>query len=219
MQESESWMELSFPIGRCAPVFPGESPPVVEAVADFQRGDGYRLRRYTLTGHVATHVDAPAHVIPGGVTIDKIPADRFIGETYVVSVPSSGAVRRVDLEARVPEGVERLFVRTAGSGAPAPTRAYLEPEAAGWVVAAGIQLFGIDSYSVDPVDDLSLPAHRILLEQGIPVLEMLELSALEDGVYFVLAIPLRLEEGDGSPVRVLARPLESRRKASRKRRD
>ncbi len=202
-EQAQEWLDLSFPLGRGTPVFPGEPPVGVEQVAEIP-SHGYCLKRYTMTGHVGTHLDAPAHVLADGIPVDQIALWRLVGEVAIVHVPTRGEVTAAQLESRVPEDAARLFVRTAEGEEPVPTRAYLTPHAAHWLVERGVVLFGMDSFSVDPVDSLSLPAHRILFEAGIPVIEMLDLRGVEEGRYFVIVAPLRMEGGDGSPVRVLA---------------
>ena len=131
-----------------------------------------------------------------------------MGPARVLAVPADGPVDAGILAARAPSGAERLLLRTWQPGTPGPpTRSYLTPDGARWIVESGARLLGIDSFSVDPLDDESLEAHRILLGAGIPILECLDLRQVRPGSYFLIAVPLRLESGDGSPVRALLRPL------------
>jgi len=36
--------------------------------------------------HTATHVDAPAHFLPGGKTLDEYPAEKFVSEGVVLDL-------------------------------------------------------------------------------------------------------------------------------------
>jgi arylformamidase len=45
--------------------------------------------------------------------------------------------------------------------------------------------------------------HRTLLSQGIVIIELLDLSGVEEGDYNMIALPLRLKGADGAPCRVL----------------
>lgn len=206
-RSSQSWIDLSLPLGRHTLPFPGDPPPAVEQVASLE-ADGFRLLRYGITGHVGTHVDAPAHVMADGATVDQLDPELFVGDAYVVELPGAVAIEPGALEGRVPQGTQRLLIRTWESGASLPTRSYLTPDAARWLVEHSVRLLGTDSFSVDPVDDETLEVHRILLGAGIPILEALDLRALRAGFWYLVALPLRLEGGDGSPVRALARPCQ-----------
>ena len=48
-----------------------------------------------------------------------------------------------------------------------------------------------------------LPAHRALLSRGVALLEDLALEAIEEGTYQLVALPLRLDALDASPVRAI----------------
>jgi arylformamidase len=79
----------------------------------------------------------------------------------------------------------------------------LEPDAARALADAGARLVGIDSLSVDPLGGDA--THRELLGSGVWILERLALSAVPDGEYELLCLPLKIAGGDGAPARVLLR--------------
>ncbi|MFP3472983.1 hypothetical protein R0J90_23275, partial [Micrococcus sp. SIMBA_144] len=64
-------------------------------------------------------------------------------------------------------------------------------------------LIGVDLPSVDPLDSKDLKAHHSLRECDIGILEGIDLSHVDPGVYELVALPLPLKEGDGSPVRAV----------------
>jgi arylformamidase len=61
---------------------------------------------------------------------------------------------------------------------------------------------------VDPPESADLAGHRALYRNGIAILEWLDLSRAADGLYELVALPLKIAGGDGSPVRAALRPLE-----------
>ena len=69
--------------------------------------------------------------------------------------------------------------------------------------ATGTILVGTDAPSIDPADAEDLPAHRALLSRGVALLEDLALEAIEEGTYQLVALPLRLDALDASPVRAI----------------
>ena len=85
--------------------------------------------------------------------------------------------------------------------------AHLAPEAARALAAAGVELFGIDTPSVDHRDSKTLDAHKALAAGGVAILENLDLGPAAAGPYELMAFPLRFEGADASPVRAVLRTL------------
>ncbi len=72
----------------------------------------------------------------------------------------------------------------------------------------GIQLLGVDSPSVDPLTSKELTGHHSLHQANILIIENLVLDHVKAGLYEFIALPLRIEQADGSPVRAVIRPLK-----------
>ncbi len=75
------------------PEFPTYSPDwnlQVEQLATFE-DTGFNLRRYTMTEHCGTHIDAPIHFAAEGATADEIPLDDLILPLVVVDVRAKAA--------------------------------------------------------------------------------------------------------------------------------
>ncbi len=105
--------------------------------------------------------------------------------------------------------VERLLVHSPASNLP-PTEfpaqfVYPSPELADFLGQHGIILFGSDAPSMDHVDSETLPGHIALRRHGIAILEGLLLANVPDGEYELIALPLKITGGDGSPVRAILR--------------
>jgi arylformamidase len=83
----------------------------------------------------------------------------------------------------------------------------LGPDAARALVAAGITLVGIDTPSMDHATSKELDGHHVLYEGGVAILENIDLSAVPAGDYELIALPLRIVNGDSSPVRAILREL------------
>jgi arylformamidase len=81
--------------------------------------------------------------------------------------------------------------------------AYLDESGAAWIVEKGFKTIGIDGFSVDNLYSETLPAHRILLSGNVNIVECLELSSIEVGIYFFICLPLKVENCDGAPARAL----------------
>jgi len=193
-------------------VFPGDTPLSREVLLELERGDPVSLSTLRATVHLGAHVDAPSHYGAGAASIDELPIDRFVGACRVLRV-STGAGELVTWDS-VQEALggrpttSRLLLAT-GSYSDATTFtqdfAGIEPGLAHELMLRGVELLGIDTPSVDPADSKDLPAHAACLESGITILEGLVLDGVPAGTYELIALPLRLDGFEASPVRAVLR--------------
>lgn len=188
------------------PVWPGDVPYRRTVRASFENGDCCLVSSVETTLHAGSHADAPGHAVWGAGTIDEQPLATYYGPCRVVrvSVPEGGRVAPEDLPPEI--GAPRLLIRT--DSFPGPERftkrfAGLSPALAPWLAERGVVLVGLDTPSVDPFDDPKLQSHLALAEHAIVTLEGLVLRDVEPGFYTLIALPLRLEGADASPVRAV----------------
>jgi arylformamidase len=164
------------------------------------------------TLHVGAHVDAPNHVGTGGVGIDRVPLQPYRGlcEVIRVHVPKGSTIAPRDLGGRPPRA-PRVLLATGSYPDPErfdPDFSALSPELVAWLEAHGAVLVGIDTPSVDPLASSHLPSHRATRHgRGLAILEGLVLDGVTPGLYELVALPLRIEGADGSPVRATLWPL------------
>jgi arylformamidase len=85
-------IDISRPIGPNTPVWPGDPPVLVERVARIEAGDPADVSRLQLGTHTGTHVDPPAHFLPGGVTVDELPLDVLVGPAVVADLTGVPAI-------------------------------------------------------------------------------------------------------------------------------
>ena len=172
-------------------------------------GEPAQVSLVSLGTHTGTHIDAPAHFIPGGGTVDALPLDALVGPCRVVEIHGGPIIEPGDLDASA-TGARRLLLKTP-SGALWDDAEFrrsfvaLSAASAAWLVAQGILLVGIDYLSVDPYDADPAAAHLTLLGAGVVVLEGLDLRAVPPGEYDLAALPLKLAGADGAPARVVLR--------------
>ncbi|MGE4297355.1 MAG: cyclase family protein [Desulfovibrionaceae bacterium] len=205
-------IDLSHPITPGMPVYPGTQGPVFEEAATIGQ-DHFAEQRLSLATHTGTHVDAPAHILPGGHTLDLLPAGLFVGSAVVVDVSgvAPGAAiplpLLLDHAARL-HGLDFVLLRTGWErhwGADAYFADYpvLSEDAARWLAARGFKGLGVDAVSFDPV--ASLRNHSILLAAPMVLVENLaNLAILPDMPFTFSCLPLPLAGADGSPVRAVA---------------
>jgi len=205
-------LDVSRAISADLPAWPGD--PLVQvtplSVAD---GTGPAVSHLSLSSHSGTHVDAPAHYLAGGVTVDRLPLDVLIGAAWLAHVPGGGHVTAAKLAgAAIPAGITRLLIRTENServavgGRFEPGFLALTADAAAWLLDKGMRLVGIDGPSVEPFDAEGAPVHRALLEAGVVIVEGLDLAGIPAGPYRLICLPLRVAGADGAPARAVLLP-------------
>jgi arylformamidase len=204
-------IDVTVPLSGELATFPGDPPVRVEATHRIADGQPYNVTRLTLGTHAGTHVDAPAHFLRDGATVDDLPLDILTGKARVVALTGRAAVTRADLQELDLTSVLRLLIRTRNSGSlrGRPFQedfTYLEPDAARHLVDAGIKLLGWDYLSVEKYGSADYATHHVLLEAGVIIVEGLDLSEAEPGFYEMTCLPLRIAGGDGAPARVVLRP-------------
>jgi len=197
---SKEILDITRPLGVGVPLYPGDVKPVFRRV----ERDGYTCTDLRLTTHTGTHLDAPSHYLSDRATVDRIPLHQLMGKARVLDMDDAGdAITAASLSGKL-HGEKRILIRTRASGASSfgPEFPHLAPDAARLLAGAGVLVVGIDSPSIEaPGGDGSV--HRELLGSGISILELLDLSGVAEGEYFMVALPLRLEGLDGSPARVI----------------
>jgi arylformamidase len=202
--------DVTAPLSPGVAVWPGDPSVQFTPVARVSEGAPCNVSRLSCSTHAGTHVDAPWHFVDDGCRVDDIPVERWIGPCWVMDASRSDEhITVVDLEsAKIPEGVDRLIIRTmrdhGKQGTPFdPVFVALNRGAARWLLSRGFTLVGIDSPSIEPFDDARHEIHHELLSAGVLIIEGLELSEIEPGPYLLICLPLRLADADGSPARVL----------------
>ena len=205
--------DLTHPLTEGMPVYPGTPAPTFRPIAEVAT-DRYGERMLSLASHVGTHVDAPAHVLAGGLTLDAFPPEAFLGTALVLDCRHLAPGASITEACLAPYGkaadtADFLLFATGWearwghadyfTGYPCPDQALLLRLAGGrW---RGI---GVDAVSIDPVG--SVTGHRLLFS-GHPILILENLCGLTPLIgrsVSLAALPLAVRGADGAPARVVA---------------
>ena len=203
----ERAIDISRPIRTGSVVYPGDPPLGMSSLCEIGEDSPCSITRLDWITHFLTHIDPPRHFLPRGQTVDRLPLGVLCGEALVVEVDGP-VVRPDDIPSTIPG---RILFKTKNSERWDPERfiedhVYVSPEAARLCVDRGAKLVGIDYLSPDAFGDESYPVHNLLLAAGIPILEGIDLSQVAPGTYTLIALPLKIQAGDGSPVRAILIP-------------
>jgi len=195
------------------PVFPGLPSPAFEPIARVE-DDGYAMTSYSMLNHIGTHIDAPAHQIAGGDTLDEIALNRLVTDAVCIDVSHRdphGPIPLAELEPhldKIREGDIVLLYsdnsRNYGSDAYWTGWSYPDAEASRALIERGISAIGFDGPSADPVDSTTMDLHRIWLGAGRMILEnVANLDQLPERASVVVA-PMKVAGANGAPVRIFA---------------
>jgi len=199
--------------------WPGDTPFRFELKWKMAEGAAVNVGAINMGVHNGTHADATFHFDEGGDSIERMPLDAYVGEAVVVDLTKIFArtgddfdkTRQIgvgDLEAASAslEHAPRLLLKTGvwknSKVFPdwIPVMARDVPE---WLRERGVKLLGLDLPSVDPIEAKKLTNHYALAALRIAIVESLDLSEVESGVYHFAALPLKIDGGDAGPVRAI----------------
>ena len=222
-------IDLSQSLGPGIPVFPGFPDPRFESMLAQSRGDVANVEILHFVPHSGTHMDAPYHFFSNLSHVDELPIDCLIGAAIVVDL--SAKKGRVAIEAADIQAWEKAAGQSIQAGDIVLLRTdhsktwhlgaqgdafwkngwpYLALSAVEYLAGKAIKALGVETFS----PDMELPAegvlvdrssHHTFLPKGILVMECLaHLDQIPAPRCMVIALPLKLAGGSGSPVRVVA---------------
>ena len=203
-------IDVSVPLYSDMPIWPGSAGIQLIKTSRLDYGDKCNNSKLICDVHIGTHVDAPLHYNKDGKSIDKLELKELIGPAIVVYLPEAKIITKNILEKlSLPEDTRRLLFHTNNSslwesGLHEFQTNYvaLTEEAAQWIVDNGIYLIGVDYLSVQIYGEDS-KTHDILLNAGVTIIEGLNLSHVETGLYDLICLPLKLVGSEGAPARVV----------------
>lgn len=205
-------IDLTHPLSPDMPVYPGTEHPVFAAAGAIET-HGFAEKKITFHSHNGTHIDAPAHMIEGGKTLDQLPVDHFFGKALVIHAVDRSH-KMIGIETLKPYAenirtVDFLLLHTGwsrhwGSGQYFSDYPVLSEDAAKWLVNFQLKGLGSDTISADSADAEEFRNHKTLLGKGMIIIENLtNLEDLSQDPVGFSCLPLKIVDADGSPVRAV----------------
>ena len=196
------YIDLTHSLTPDTPVYPGDPKPRI-TLANSVENDGFTDHFFTLGTHAGTHIDAPAHMIAGGHTLDHYGPDRLIARGLLVDVTTGFDLQTLK-QAHIQPGDTVVFNTGLSQHSHKPeyfTKSPAIPEdIAHYLVDQRVTMVGVD---MGTVDHPPFTVHKTLLGADILIIENLtNLHELPE-TFTIMALPLKLAL-DGSPCRVVA---------------
>ncbi len=194
--------DITLPISEDLPVWPDDPPLKLSLAFALAEGDEANVTALQMSAHTGTHIDAPCHFIPKGLAVDQLHVKTCID--------------RADLEALDFSSITRILFKTQNS-LKAGYRKHpfqsdyiaLSTQGAEVLKDAGVQLIGIDAFSIEAYKNIDHATHHLLLQNNIVIIEGLDLKDVPAGDYELIALPIKLKGADGAPTRVVLRELSA----------
>lgn len=207
------YFDLSYCLKNGMPYYPGTEAPNFKQACSIEK-HGFKETRLNLLSHIGTHADAPAHIFEHGACIDELPVSHFAGKAFILDASDTGNTINVRILKTCEDELKQadfLLLHTAwsrfwGSAEYFADFPVLSSEATAYLSQKNLRGLGLDTISIDAPDNEDLTNHKIILKANRVVIENLNIPEVLTGRFVdFFAFPLRIEKGDGSPIRAVAR--------------
>ena len=207
-------IDLSHTLENGMTVFPGLAKPKFKETYTIEN-NGFKETDIHILTHTGTHIDCPAHMVESDVTTDTVDLNLFYGEAFVAdfSYKKTGdKINVADLKKYEKQLKSHKIIliytnwdKFWNSDAYFESFPYLSIDAVKYIVEKGIHTIGLDVISIDAIDAVKYENHYIALGNNVVIVENLtNLELLISKSFIFSALPLKIKDGDGSPVRAVA---------------
>ena len=199
--------------------WPGDTPFHFGLKWKMAEGATVNVGAIQMSVHNGTHADAPFHFDESGDPIERTPLEAYVGEALVIDLTKLFAKRDDELNKERQIGVAdldpfaasleqapRLLLKTGrwkDSNIFPDWIPVIAPDVPEWLRERRVKLLGMDLPSVDALEAKKLTNHHALAAARVSILESLDLSVVEAGIYHLAALPLKIAGGDAGPVRAI----------------
>lgn len=202
--------DITLPVRADMPVWPGDTPVEFHKNWEIEKGAAVNLGSVKMSFHTGTHTDSPFHTQNDGLDIASLELSPYIGSARVIEIVGKSCIQKEDFNGVDFELTPRILMKTGGwmTGTNFPERfPVMAPDVPEYLSFNGVVLIGLDSPSVDEFHSKDMANHLELNRLNIRIIESLNLEGVPEGVYELIALPLKLCGADGSPIRAILRTL------------
>ncbi len=208
MLEIKRIFDISLPIKAGMIIYPGNPEVEIERTQDIDCGASSNVSKMALGSHTGTHIDAPLHCIKDGQSIDNLELTSFFGPCKVFdATKEKGAISLEFVKSKEILRGDRVLFKTQNSllgfDVWRDDYIFLSGDASMYLAECGVTLVGIDFLSIKQKGSTDNRPHLEFLSRGIPVLEGVNLKEVSEGEYLLVALPLKIEKGDGGLTRAV----------------
>ncbi|RMG69836.1 MAG: cyclase family protein [Bacteroidetes bacterium] len=146
----------------------------------YEAGTSFQIGKIEMVGNSGTYIDAPFHRYEEGADVAGLDLSQLANLPAEIVQVNGEDVKAIDAEYFM--GLEirgkAVLIHTDwaqhwGTKAYFTNHPFLREDAAAYLVEQKVALVGIDSYNIDDTRGNRRPAHSLLLQAGIPIVEHL----------------------------------------------
>ena len=195
-------IDLTMPIDERTPVFPGCAVQIDQFATIAE--NSWNEKRLTFNSHFSTHIDAPFHMLEDGKKLSDFPIEKFVGEAVVIDARGQEEINvNVDF---VKENDIVFFLtnysKNAYSDGYFDGGPVISPQTAERLIRKKVKIVGLDSWTPDREP---YGVHKMLFRHDVLIIEnLVNLESLSGKRFTCCALPLKIQDGDGAPCRVIA---------------
>ena len=209
MTKSQIW-DITPLVTSQFPFWPNSEPLQRLVSQDINNGDAFTCSAISGTVHLGAHADAPSHYAREGITIDACPLHHYLGLCQVIrpKVQHGEPITKQLVTQTIL--APRVLFATSTFDFSKPFRedyAAFDPNLFEWLAQHSVMTIGIDGPSVDLYHAKDSPCHHLAYKYGVAIIENLDLEKVPEGVYELIALPLKIKGFDASPVRAILRSI------------
>ena len=201
------WIDITQTMKTGMPNWPGDTAFSFGLAYTKQQTGSVNIGKIETSLHTGTHADAPFHFNNSAPTLEQLDVNTFIGDCVVIDCRGVEVITASFLQSFDFHGVARVLLKTvdAISEQFPEVIPVIAADVASFLKHCGVVLLGVDNPSVDMLTSKELAAHHALYEHHVQIIEGLDLSQIEPGLYDLICLPLKIEGADGAPVRAVIR--------------
>jgi arylformamidase len=155
--------------------------------------------------HTGTHIDMPLHMLENGETSDSLDISKLVTSCSVLDLTEvNDKITHLNLKQKDIHPGAFILLKTKNSYVNGfdPEFVFLDATGADYLVEKQITGVGIDSLGIERSQP-NRATHKTLFKHGIIILEGLRLAEIKEGTYNLIALPLRINNVEALPARVL----------------
>jgi len=169
-------IDLTLPMYTGMPVYAGDPEASIELIQTLDK-DGWNMRRVQINTHDGTHVNAPIHGLKGGKTLDDYSLEAFFGNAVIYN-PDTAIAPEVGIIFRDQNIDQKISAQ---------------------IVKVRPRFVGLSNqYEIDE------EIEKDFLKEDIVLFERLANTDKLPKEFMFYGVPLKIKEGDGSPIRAFA---------------
>ncbi|MBU1094657.1 MAG: cyclase family protein [Firmicutes bacterium] len=181
-----------------------EKKPNIRVVADFSNAS-YHETEIQMNLHTGTHMDFPLHMIKDGKTSDTLDLSKLIRKVKVIDMTKViDCIKDTDLLDLDIKPNDFLLFKTINSYDEKfmPNFIYIAESASNYLASKQIAGVGVDGLGVER-NQKEHPTHKNLMSRDMIIIEGLRLKEVNQGMYFMYALPIKIRNSDALPLSII----------------